>query len=140
MTVAQVNLSDSNEGVLRGMHFHKAQSDYWCPIQGRAFVALFDLRAGSPTQGIAQTIEFDASNGLRTLFIPPGVAHGFCAMTDMRLLYIVDREFEGDDEFGFLWNDPSAGIAWPVADPVVSDRDRDAPSLASVLDDPPVSL
>jgi dTDP-4-dehydrorhamnose 3,5-epimerase len=135
--VAQANLSESRAGVLRGMHFHRRQFDLWCPIQGRAFVALFDLRRGSPTEHRALTLEFDAEAGLRTLLIPPGVAHGFCALTDARLLYLVDAEFTGQDEFGFDWNDPQAAIGWPVADPILSDRDRQAPSLASVLEDPP---
>jgi dTDP-4-dehydrorhamnose 3,5-epimerase len=137
LRVAQVNLSQSKAGVLRGMHFHRRQSDLWCPIEGRMFVALFDLRRGSPTEGRAFTLEFDPSLGLRTLSIPPGVAHGFCAITDARLLYLVDAEFTGQDEFGFVWSDPDAGIGWPSEAPFLSERDRQAPSLASVLEDPP---
>jgi dTDP-4-dehydrorhamnose 3,5-epimerase len=70
------------------------------------------------------------------LFIPPGVAHGFLAETDLLLGYLVDRYFDGTDESGIAWNDPELGIGWPVADPVVSDRDRSNPSLSEALRDP----
>ena len=59
------------------------------------------------------------------LFIPPGVAHGFLAVTDLTLGYLVDRYFDGSDEWGIAWNDPELGIDWPATDPVLSDRDRE---------------
>ena len=114
------------------------QADYWCVLEGSAFVALYDLRQGSPTQGRPWWHTFDAGEGLRGLYVPPGVAHGFYAMTDVRLQYLVDRAFTGDDEFGFAWNDPDAGIPWPSSDPIVSDRDASNPPLAEALADPPV--
>jgi dTDP-4-dehydrorhamnose 3,5-epimerase len=133
----QANLSVSKAGVLRGMHYHREQTDYWCPLAGKAFVVLFDLRAGSPTQRITASLSFNATDGLRGLLIPAGVAHGFCAISDMKLLYMVDAEYTGEDESGFAWNDPGLGIAWPAADPVVSERDRHGSSLESALADPP---
>jgi dTDP-4-dehydrorhamnose 3,5-epimerase len=136
--MVQSNLSVSRAGVLRGMHFHRRQADYWCVIEGSAFVALYDLRDGSPTQGRAWSHMFNAGRGLRGLYVPPGVAHGFCAVTGIRMQYLVDRAFTGDDEFGFAWDDPDAGIPWPVADPIVSERDASNLSLAEVMDDPPV--
>ncbi len=124
--------------MLRGLHFHRLQADYWCVLEGSAFVALFDLRQGSPTQGRAWWHVFDAGEGLRGLYVPPGVAHGFYALTEVRLQYLVDRAFTGDDEFGFAWNDPDAGIPWPASDPIVSERDASNRSLADALVDPPV--
>ena len=130
--VVQSNLSRSRAGVLRGLHFHKTQADYWCVVQGRAFVTLVDLRGGSPTFGAAHTATFDAAE-LRGLYVPPGVAHGFCALEDVSLIYQVDAYFTGDDEFGLAWDDPELAIDWPVRDPVLSERDRANPSLAAVL-------
>jgi dTDP-4-dehydrorhamnose 3,5-epimerase len=131
--MVQTNLSISRTGVLRGMHVHQRQADYWCVIEGAAFVALHDLRADSPTHGTTWSETFDASKGLRGLYVPPGVAHGFCALTDLRMLYLVDSYFTGDDEFGFAWDDADAAIGWPISDPVVSERDAGAPALAEVL-------
>jgi dTDP-4-dehydrorhamnose 3,5-epimerase len=136
-SLVQVNLSRSRAGVLRGMHFHRRQTDYWCFVEGRAFVGLFDLRKGSPSEGESQTFELDAAAALRGLVVPPGVAHGFFAETDVALLYLVDRAFDGRDEHGFAWNDPELPVAWPAAGPTVSERDATAPPLVEALVDPP---
>ena len=138
--MVQSNISFSRVGVLRGMHFHRRQADYWCVLDGTAFGALVDLRAGSPTERSAWWRTFDASEGLRGLYVPPGVAHGFYAVTDISLQYLVDEAFSGDDEFGFAWNDADAAIPWPGADPVVSERDASSPSLADVVGDAPACL
>jgi dTDP-4-dehydrorhamnose 3,5-epimerase len=134
--VVQANLSRSHAGVVRGMHFHRRQADLWVPIQGAATVGLFDLRRGSPTQRQVAHVSFRADHPV-SLYIPPGVAHGFASEDDFAMLYLVDREYTGDDEHGFAWDDPDLGIAWPVEEPVLSERDRSNPSLAAVLEDPP---
>jgi dTDP-4-dehydrorhamnose 3,5-epimerase len=136
-TMVQANLSTSRPGVVRGMHFHRRQADYWCVLEGRALVSLFDLRAGSPTEGMANTLDLDAAIELRGVYVPPGVAHGFYAHTQLTLLYLVDRGFDGADEFGFAWNDPELPIAWPTTEPILSERDASAPSLSEVVKDPP---
>jgi dTDP-4-dehydrorhamnose 3,5-epimerase len=128
----QMNLSRSRAGVLRGLHFHREQADYWVLLSGVEFVGLYDLRAGSPTEGRKLELRLDAEER-QGLYIPPGVAHGFYAETDLELLYLVDRYFTGEDEFGVAWNDPEIGIAWPSADPILSERDRTNPSLSEVL-------
>jgi len=135
--MVQSNLSRSRAGVLRGLHFHRRQADYWCVLEGTAFVALVDLRSGSPTERSVWWQTFDASEGLRGLYVPPGVAHGFYAVTDMVLQYLVDEPFTGDDESGFAWNDPGAAIPWPSSDPVISARDASNPPMADVADDAP---
>jgi dTDP-4-dehydrorhamnose 3,5-epimerase len=133
----QANLSFSFAGVLRGMHFHRRQSDYWIVLGGRGFVSLYDLRSGSPTEGNVEIVEIDGDDPRIGLFLPPGVAHGFLALTDMRLLYLVSQEYDaGEDEFGFAWNDPELAVTWPVAEPMVSRRDADAPSLAEARRNP----
>jgi dTDP-4-dehydrorhamnose 3,5-epimerase len=130
--IVQANLSISRAGVLRGLHFHRRQSDYWCVLAGTAFVGLFDLRSGSPTEAARAEVRLSAELGRSGLYIPPGVAHGFLAETELMLAYFVDRPFDGQDEFGVAWNDPGIAIAWPTGQPELSDRDRTNPPLAEV--------
>ena len=133
----QSNLSRSNAGVLRGMHYHRRQADYRVVLEGRAFVALFDLRSGSPTQGERLELEMDGGSPAG-LYIPPGVAHCFAARTDVALLYLVDAYYgDGADEHGIAWDDPGLGVDWPDREPVLSERDRSNPPLAGALVDPP---
>lgn len=133
--VLQGNISRSVAGALRGLHFHRRQWDYWFVLFGEAFVALVDIRTGSPTERATSTLRLsgDTPHGL---FIPPGVAHGFLAETDLVLEYLVDRYFDGKDEWGIAWNDPALGIEWPAADPILSDRDRGNPGLDEALLEP----
>lgn len=135
--VVQGNVSFSRAGVLRGLHFHRAQADWWTVLAGSAFVGLFDLRSGSPTQGLGLGLRLDAAEELRGLYIPPGVAHGFYAERDLLLHYLVDAEHTGADEHGVAWDDPGLGIGWPEASPITSERDRSNPPLSEVLRDPP---
>jgi dTDP-4-dehydrorhamnose 3,5-epimerase len=131
----QGNISHSTAGSLRAMHFHRRQWDYWFVVAGAMFVALVDLRAGSPTERVSSSMRLSAEIP-RGLFIPPGVAHGFLAEADLTLGYLVDRYFDGTDEWGIAWDDPELGIDWPTTDPVISERDRNNPSLADALRDP----
>jgi dTDP-4-dehydrorhamnose 3,5-epimerase len=135
--MVQGNLSFSRAGALRGLHFHRRQADYWCVIQGKAFVGLYDLRRGSPTEGVKAEVPLFSEGPRHVLYIPPGVAHGFYAETDMLLHYLVDEYYTGEDEFGIAWNDPDVGIGWPGNDPILSERDRSNPSLAEILPEAP---
>ncbi len=67
------------------------------------------------------------------VYIPPGVAHGFVALQPMALLYGVSREYDGTDEHGFAWDDPTAAIGWPVKEPIPSGRDASNPSLEEAV-------
>ena len=129
--MVQTNRSDSRAGVLRGMHYHLFQADYWHVASGRIFTALFDLRASSPTRGSAEAIEMGDGNDIG-VYIPPGVAHGFYALTDVTLIYLVDQYFDGSDEFGVRYEDPALGIEWPAEVQYVSERDRTNPLLADI--------
>lgn len=131
--MVQANLSHSRAGVLRGMHHHRRQADYWIVLEGTAVVGLYDLRSASASSGSSITLRLDASLGLRGLYVPPGVAHGFYAETDLRLNYLVDAPFDASDELGVAWDDPALGIDWPATEPVLSDRDLSNPSLAEAL-------
>ena len=135
--MVQGNVSFSRQNVLRGLHFHRDQADWWTFLTGPAVVGLFDLREASPTQGTGRSIVIDPSEELEGLYIPAGVAHGFYAVQDVLLHYLVDAYHTGEDEYGLAWNDPALGIDWPTADPVVSERDRSNPSLEDVLRDAP---
>lgn len=127
----QINRSQSRAGVLRGMHYHLFQADYWFVTEGRAFVALFDFRGASKTAEAVDTLEVAAEDELG-IYIPPGVAHGFYAITDTTLLYMVDQYFDGSDELGILFDDPSLEIPWPGGERIVSERDQSNPMLADV--------
>jgi dTDP-4-dehydrorhamnose 3,5-epimerase len=133
----QANLSLSRPGVLRGLHFHRKQADYWCVLTGTAFVGLYDLRAGSPTEGKRAEVRIEAGARRHALYIPKGVAHGYYAETDVLMEYLVDEYYTGADEFGVAWDDPDVGIGWPSTRPILSERDRSNPGLADVVRDPP---
>lgn len=133
----QANLSWSRPGVLRGLHWHRRQADFWCVLTGVAHVALVDLREGSPTRLATALFRIDTAETRYGLAIPPGVAHGFFAETEMFLQYLVDAPYVGDDEFGLAWDDPALGLEWPDREPILSDRDRSNPPLEQVMGDPP---
>lgn len=119
----QMNCSESAGGVLRGLHYHFKQVDYWCIISGRIRAALFDMRPNSPTFKAVQTIDMDGEQR-SGLFIPIGVAHGFSALSERIVLtYVVDNYYDSSDEFGVAWNDPELGIDWGLSNPIVSGRD-----------------
>jgi dTDP-4-dehydrorhamnose 3,5-epimerase len=127
----QANRSDSKAGVLRGLHYHFLQIDYWYCPSGRVRVALADLRPSSPTYRAVETLEIGDDNQMG-IFIPVGVAHGFVALTDATLTYIVDNYYTGGDELGVLWNDPDLAIDWGVDNPILSGRDQANPRWSEI--------
>ncbi len=129
--MVQANLSRSLSGVMRGMHFHLRQSDLWLLIEGTALAAVTDLRPAI-AGGQPATELFDLAPG-DALYIPRRVAHGFLARTDMALMYLVSNEYDGSDEHGFAWNDPSATIQWPTMPKIISERDMANPSLNEAI-------
>ncbi len=130
-TNMQSNRSDSKAGVVRGLHFHRKQIDYWYVPFGTVRAALADLRPNSPTYRMTATL--DLGGGQHTgLFIPVGVAHGFAALTDATLTYIVNQYYDGADEFGVIWDDPDLAIPWGVETPILSGRDLKNPRLRDI--------
>ncbi|MCA1834632.1 MAG: dTDP-4-dehydrorhamnose 3,5-epimerase family protein [Actinomycetota bacterium] len=129
--MVQGNRSDSKQGVLRGLHYHLFQSDYWYVVAGRAVAALYDFRESSSTSGNWDLVEMGDGADVG-LYIPPGVAHGFYAVTDVTLTYLVDQYFDGSDEFGIKYDDPQVGIVWPEGDRILSERDLANPPLDGV--------
>ena len=129
----QGNLSRSRPGVLRGMHFHLRQADVWVLLEGRALAATTDLRpllAGTDESPTSEILTLEPAD---VLYLPRGVAHGFWALDAVSLIYFVSNEYDGSDEHGFAWNDPAAAIEWPEGQPIISDRDRNNPSLAKAV-------
>jgi dTDP-4-dehydrorhamnose 3,5-epimerase len=127
----QGNRSDSAAGTIRGLHFHRRQADYWLCLRGTLLACLFDARPGSPTEGVTQGVVLtDETNA--GIYIPPGVAHGFAALEDATLTYLVDQYYDGGDEFGVRWDDPDVAMDWGIADPILSGRDAECPTLADL--------
>ena len=127
----QMNRADRQAGCIVGLHYHRFQADYWYVPFGRAMVVLHDLRAGSETDKATLVLEI-GEHDHRGVYIPPGVAHGFYALTDMTITYLVDHYYNPDDELGVAWDDPDLGVTWPRSDPELSGRDRSNPKRAEI--------
>ncbi len=134
--VVQINQNRSKKGVLRGLHFQApphGQSKLVRCIRGALYDVAVDIRRGSPTYGKWFGAELTEENR-RTLAIPSGFAHGFCALTDgCEMLYVVGHAgYAKEAEGGLRFDDPALGIAWPVPAgeaPLVNVRDRAWPTL-----------
>ncbi len=124
--MVQQNRSERQRGAVVGLHYHLHQADYWYVARGRARVVLHDLRLGSRSDGATAIIDVGEGDE-RGIFIPPGVGHGFAALSDLTLMYLVDSYYNPDDELGVAFDDPDLGIDWGVEVPVVSERDRRNP-------------
>jgi dTDP-4-dehydrorhamnose 3,5-epimerase len=106
--------------------------DYWYVISGTIRVGLADLRRSSKAYRCTATIDLDWA-GSQSLYIPTGVAHGFLALTDVTLMYIVDNYFDGSDEFGLMWNDPDIPVDWKTTHtPSLSGRDARNPRFRDI--------
>ena len=135
----QDNHSRSKPGVIRGLHYQSnpAQGKLVGAIRGRIWDVVVDLRAGSPTFGKWEGVELSDENG-RLLWVPAGFAHGFCVLGDhdADVMYKVDAPYSPSTEGGIVYNDPGLAIQWPVADPVVSGKDRILQTLSDYSKNP----
>lgn len=130
----QDNLSRSARGVLRGMHLQikKPQAKLVRVVHGEVFDVALDVDPQSPSFGKWVGEVLTAENQ-RQLFIPKGYAHGFQVLSEYALFeYKCIGYYEPSDEGGVVWDDPDAGIEWPIADPVLSEKDRQLPTLAEL--------
>jgi dTDP-4-dehydrorhamnose 3,5-epimerase len=132
--MVQGNCSFSKKGVLRGLHYHLKQADFWAVPSGLVRAALFDFREESPTYGTSATVEVGSTNPIG-LYIPRGIAHGFYALEDSFMTYLVDEYYDNSDELGILWSDPALGIDWDARDPILSPRDLENPPIAAIPSD-----
>lgn len=128
----QTNRSVSVPGVLRGLHYHFKQVDYWFAASGIIRAGMVDLRPNSPTFMATEILEIGDENPMG-LFIPIGVAHGFYSVTHSMLIYVVNNYYDGGkDEFGIAWNDPDIKLDWGVEEPLLSPRDAANPNLTQI--------
>ncbi len=127
----QDNISFSKKGILRGLHFQYPQSQGKLiqVLSGEVLDVVVDIRVGSPTYG--QWIgEVLSESNHRQMYVPPGLAHGYCVTSETALfLYKCTDFYNPATEHGIIWNDPDIGIEWPVAQPVLSVKDAVYPRL-----------
>ncbi len=128
----QDNQSRSLRGVVRGLHYQLAepQGKLVRCTQGRILDIAVDIRRSSPTFGRWTSVELTAANRL-TLWIPPRFAHGFAVLSDeAEVFYKCTTLWDKASDRTILWNDPDLAIDWGVADPIVSEKDRQGARLA----------
>jgi dTDP-4-dehydrorhamnose 3,5-epimerase len=138
----QHNHSRSGRGTLRGIHFQTEPGQaklVRCP-RGKIFDVAVDLRRGSPTFGQweGQVLDDDAH---RQLYVPVGFGHGFAVLSEEAdVTYLLSSLYDPATESGIAWDDPDVGVDWPVADPLLSERDKGAPRLSEVAENLPFQL
>ena len=130
----QENHSLSCYGTIRGLHaqVRRAQAKLIRVIEGEIFDVAVDIRLNSPTFGRWAAAALSAVNR-RQYFIPAGFAHGFATTSySAQVEYKCTEYYDPTDEIVILWNDPEIGIPWPVQEPVLSDKDNNAPTLQHI--------
>lgn len=130
----QDNVSVSKQGTLRGLHYQvgRPQGHLITVSRGRIFDVGVDLRVKSPAFGKWFGIELTESRP-RQVYLPPGVAHGFCTLSESaEVLYKCTNYYDRDDEGGLYWADPDVGIEWPIENPILSEKDRNLPFLKDI--------
>jgi dTDP-4-dehydrorhamnose 3,5-epimerase len=134
----QDNHSRSAGGAIRGLHLQlrRPQGKLIHVIEGSIFDVAVDVRRGSPTFGKWVGVTLSADN-YRQCYIPKGFAHGFAVTSPVaQVEYKCTDVYDASSEIGIAWNDPDLGIAWPVSDPVLSERDKRHPRLADAAELP----
>ena len=119
----QSNYSNKQAGALVGLHYHLHQADYWYVPIGITESSFTIFSRGGPTDGNTACFDISGENHWG-VYIPPGVAHGFSAVTDVVMTYLVDGYYNPADELGVAWNDTEIGGDWVVTNPIVSERDQ----------------
>jgi dTDP-4-dehydrorhamnose 3,5-epimerase len=134
MEVAQANCSVSRQGVIRGVHFSDVppgQAKYVSCASGAILDVVVDLRVGSPGYGRWEAVRLDDENR-RSVLVSEGLGHAFMALSEIAtVVYLCSTPYSPGREHGVHPLDPALGIAWPPGrEPVLSDKDAAAPSLA----------
>ena len=128
----QDNFSFSKKNVIRGLHYQrypKTQGKIVTVLKGRIWDVVVDIRRNSSTYLKWISIELNDENR-SMLYIPPGFAHGFLALSeDVHLLYKCTNEYDSKLDAGIRWDDPDIGIRWPVKNPVLSEKDANLPYI-----------
>ncbi len=131
----QDNHSRSQRGVLRGLHFQRSrpQGKLARVSRGAVYDVTVDIDPQSPTCGKFVDVEPSDDNH-RQLWIPPGYAHGFCALSEVAdIHYKFTDVYFPTDEGGLLWSDPDVSIPWLVENPQLSTKDQNNPTLRELL-------
>lgn len=122
----------AKKGVLRGLHFQKgeaAQAKLVRCIRGAVLDVAVDMRKGSPTYMKWEAVELSEQN-YRQLLVPRGFLHGFLTLTDgVEFVYKVDNYYDKEADRSIRWDDPDLNIDWGIKDPILSDKDKNAPYL-----------
>lgn len=123
----------AEKGTLRGLHYQlnpMAQAKILRVTRGEIFDVAVDIRRGSPQYAQWVGVRLSAENK-KQLFIPRGFAHGFLTLTDdVEVQYKADNYYSPEHDGGIRWDDPVIGVAWPAEPVILSDKDRNAPTLA----------
>ena len=123
---------NTRKNTLRGMHYQaapRADGKLVRCTRGVIHDVILDLRKSSPTYLKWEAFELSAENHL-TLYLPPGVAHGFQTLVDAtEVLYQIDVPYVAELARGVRWDDPAFGIRWPLSQPILSERDRGWPNF-----------
>jgi dTDP-4-dehydrorhamnose 3,5-epimerase len=130
----QDNYSHSRRHVIRGLHYQleHAQAKLVQVIRGEIFDVVVDVRRGSPAFGTWEGYRLSSDNR-RQLYVPVGLAHGFCVLSDAAdVVYKCTEIYYPKGERGLLWSDPGIGIEWPVPEPHLSERDTRHPCLGDI--------
>jgi dTDP-4-dehydrorhamnose 3,5-epimerase len=133
----QDNHSRSVRNVLRGLHYQvaPAQSKLLRVVVGKVLDVAVDIRWGAPTFGQWVGVHLSAENR-RQLYVPEGFAHGFCVLSDVaEVIYKVNSYYQREGDRGIAWDDPDIGVAWPIAEPLLSARDQAHPRLCDAPQD-----
>lgn len=131
----QDNLSRSQKGVLRGLHFQKTkpQGKLVSVTRGAVFDVAVDINPSSATFGRYVGVELNEDNH-RQLYVPPGYAHGFCVLSEVAdFSYKCTDYYHPEDEGGIAWDCPKVAINWPIAEPQLSDKDKAYPGLEAYV-------
>jgi dTDP-4-dehydrorhamnose 3,5-epimerase len=132
----QHNHSRSSKGTLRGIHFQIEPGQaklIRCP-RGKIFDVAVDLRRDSPTYGQWEGHILDDESH-RQLYVPVGFGHGFAVLSDIAdVAYLCSSTYDPATESGIAWDDADVGIEWPVESPLLSPRDKSAPTLSEVAE------
>lgn len=131
--IIQANHSRSLPGVIRALHAENWNKLVY-PLTGQAFSAIVDIRPDSPTFGKYESFEFDGEKP-KAIFVSKGLANSVCAVGDepVDYIYLVDAYYSGTDTRAVAWNDPDLNIRWPVKNPIISERDRNNPTLREMF-------
>lgn len=131
----QDNHSRSAKGVLRGLHFQKTkpQGKLVRVVRGEVFDVAVDIRRDSPTFGRWEAVILSEENK-RQFWVPPGLAHGFVVLSETAdFEYKCTDYYDPSDEACLIWNDPTVGIEWPLAEPQLSAKDAQGLTLRELF-------